>query len=62
MTIECYYEKCPYHSCHENSDESPFCYEEECKAFSHDLVKYERIRQKKSKDMKVQQDARREID
>lgn len=32
MTIECYKNKCPYHSSHfDPSEEGPFCYEEECR-------------------------------
>lgn len=30
MTIECYNDKCPFHSVHQEPDEGPYCYEVEC--------------------------------
>ena len=30
MTIECYDTDCPFHSCHHQPDDGPFCDEEDC--------------------------------
>ena len=44
MTIECYYSWCPYHSNNTDSEDGPFCYENECKADDKSLSRYERLR------------------
>jgi hypothetical protein len=32
MAIECYYDKCPYHSCNDSDavEDGPFCYQPDC--------------------------------
>jgi hypothetical protein len=34
MTIECYTKACPYHTCHTDPEDGPFCYEDNCRFVS----------------------------
>lgn len=44
MTIECYYDKCPNHAIHLDSDEGPFCYQNKCTATEEQTNEYAILR------------------
>lgn len=44
MTIECYYKWCKYHSIHDEEDEGPFCFEQECRATPAELNSFAILR------------------
>ena len=44
MTCECYYPQCPYHICHTDANEGPFCEEPKCHATPQQLEEYAAVR------------------
>jgi hypothetical protein len=53
MCIECYYDKCPFHSIHADKDEGPYCYEDECRASEEQLQIYDEIRKSYLQENKI---------
>lgn len=50
MTIECYYKNCKYHSCNDDPDDGPFCYEKECHCTKEEMRLHSIIRKYELKD------------
>jgi hypothetical protein len=49
MTALCYYQWCKYHSIHDEPDEGPFCFEEECRATAEELDAFAILRKEELK-------------